>query len=244
MSLGRWLLPRRGGARRRDYLRLDRYYTELVIEPESPWIGKPLRRFEKAFKERLHRGLAAHGAPARSSRREAVQAGDVLLVRASPDEIASIKDEPGLALHAIAKYGEQSSEDRQTELRGEEQLVQVVVAPHSRFVGRTSADIDFLRNLGVVVVGLWRREGWLREEMSQMRLHEGDLLVLWGRSRTFEELAAHRGFLMMVPFAARSPTSRNRAALALAIVAAVIVAAATGCCPRSSPFSPARSRWS
>ena len=40
---------------------------------------------------------------------------------------------------------------------GEEQLVQAVVAPHSEFVGRSVGRLDFPRNLGVVVVGLWRK---------------------------------------------------------------------------------------
>ena len=48
----------------------------------------------------------------------------MLLVRASPDEIASIRNEPGLALHAVAKYGEQPGGDHRTEVLGEEQLVQ------------------------------------------------------------------------------------------------------------------------
>ncbi len=43
---------------------------------------------------------------ARDSARACLLAGDVLLVRASPDEIASIRDEPGLDLHAVAKYGD------------------------------------------------------------------------------------------------------------------------------------------
>ncbi len=43
--------------------------------------------------------------------------------------------------------------------------------------------------------------------MSQVRLKEGDLLVLRGTPDRFAELAAHHGFLMMVPFAA---TARRR----------------------------------
>lgn len=229
MLLGRWLVPKRSGeSGNADYLRLDRYYTELVVEAESPWIGKTRGEFEKNFKDRIQiADWLRHG---RRRREQAVEsplaAGDVLLVRASPDEIASIKDEPGLALHAVSKYGEKSGDDRETELLGEEQLVQAVVAPHSEFVGRTVADIDFLRNLGVVVVGLWRKEGWLRGEISEMQLEEGDLLVLWGRQPKFEQLAAHHGFLMLMPFAAQQK-SRRRASLALAIMVGAVVAAAT-----------------
>ena len=230
MSLGRWLLPRRtGAAAETDYLQLDRYYTELVVEDDSRWIDKPLQELESAFKERISivewlRG----GRPHRETGNAAVlQAGDVFVVRASPDEIASISKEPGLALHALAKYGDVPPKKEGESEADEGQLVQVVVAPHSRFIGRTIGHVDFLKSLGVLVVGLWRRAGWIREELSRVRLREGDLLVLWGTQRTFAELTEDRGFLMMVPFAAKE-RRRHRAAIAIAIVVAVIAAAASG----------------
>jgi di/tricarboxylate transporter len=237
MSLARWLLPRRGAlTHESEYLQLDRYYTELVVEPESPWIGKAVTEFQARFEDRLSiiewlRDGVRHRAIGEEAK---FQAGDVLLVRASPDEIASISKEPGLELHAIAKYGEPPPKDGDGK-PAEQQLVQVVVAPRSTFVGRTIGRIDFLRTLGVVVVGLWRRDGWMREEISQMRLREGDLLVLRGPPRTFAELAAHRGFLMMVPFAAKEHR-RHRAAVALGVVIAVVAAAASGIVPTQLAF--------
>ena len=231
MLLGRWLLPKREGdgeAQPGDYLRLERYYTELLVERDSPWIGRTRGEFEQAFAERLQVvDWLRHGMRRRRQAGDSpLAAGDVLLVRASPDEIASIKDEPGLALHAVAKYGDKPREDGQDELLGEEQLVQAVVAPHSEFIGRSVSDIDFLRTLGVVAVGLWRREGWLHGELSEVRLEEGDLLVLWGRQPEFETLAAHHGFLMLMPFQGQEKP-RRRAPLALAIMIATVAAAAT-----------------
>ncbi|WP_028916251.1 SLC13 family permease [Pseudoxanthomonas sp. J35] len=229
MLLGRWLLPRREGEAQAPELRLERYYTELLVEDGSPWIGRTREEFEQAFAERLQVvDWLRHGMRRRRQAGDSpLAAGDVLLVRAPPDEIASIRDEPGLALHAVAKYGDTPREGGQAELLGEEQLVQAVVAPHSEFIGRSVADIDFLRTLGVVVVGLWRREGWLHGELSGMRLEEGDLLVLWGRQADIQPLASHRGFMMLMPFQGRRQT-RRRAPLAVAIMVATVVAAATG----------------
>lgn len=229
MLLGRWLVPKRSGeSGNTDYLRLERYYTELVVEKESAWIGRTLGDLEKSFKDRLQvADWLRHGVRREQQRSgNVLQAGDVLLVRASPDEIASVKDEPGLGLHAVAKYGERPAEGRQVELLGKEQLVQAVVAPHSEFAGRSVADIDFPGSLGVVVVGLWRKESWLHGEMSEMLLQEGDLLVLWGREQDFERLASHHGFLMLMPFAGQRK-NRSRAPLALVIMAASVAAAAT-----------------
>ena len=238
MLLGRWLLPRRmGESSQADYLRLERYYTELLVEKDSPWIGRTRDQFERAFAERLQVvDWLRHGMRRRRQEGDSpLAAGDVLLVRASPDEIASIRDEPGLALHAVAKYGEKPDEERRPDALGEEQLVQAVVAPRSEFIGRSASDIDFLRTLGVVVVGLWRREGWLHGELSEMRLEEGDLLVLWGRQQDFEPLAGHHGFLMLMPFEGRRKT-RSRAPVALAIMFATVAAAATELLPPQIAF--------
>ncbi|UHQ24592.1 SLC13 family permease [Lysobacter sp. 5GHs7-4] len=231
MLAGRWLLPKRQGESGNvDYLKLERYYTELLVDKESPWIGKTLSAFDKAFQGRLQVvDWLRHGMRRRDQRADSpLAAGDVLLVRASPDEIASVRDEPGLSLHAVVKYGEKPREGGKAEAEalGEERLVQAVVAPRSEFLGRSVSEIDFLSTLGVVVVGLWRKEGWLRGELSELRLEEGDLLVLWGAQARLEQLAAHRAFLMLMPFDARGST-RRRAPLALGIMAASIALAAT-----------------
>ena len=236
MSLTRWLLPRKSGRSEEGaYLQLDRYYTELIVDAQSPWIDKPLVDFREHFKGRIAIvDWLRDGNPRRGVDPQAtLAADDVFLVRASPDEIASIENEPGLQLHAIAKYGEATKQP--TEPSEANQLVQVVVAPRSRFIGRTVAGIDFLKTLGVVVVGLWRREGWHREEISQVSLQAGDLLVLWGAPGKFPEIASHRGFLMMVAFAAKS-RDRRRATLAVVIVLAMVIGAAFEVVPTQLAF--------
>ncbi len=237
MLLGRWLLPRRmAQADETNYLRLDRYYTELIIELNSRWIDRPIAEFNRHFEGRLEvvewlRG----GVPQRNAGPESVLTlGDVLFVRAAPDEIASVESEPGLALHAVRKYADPRQPAGKDDPDGH-QLVQVVVAPHSPFVGETIGRLDFRRTFGVVVVGMWRRQGWIREEVSQVKLSEGDLLVLRGTPDKFAELAGHHGFLMMVPFSA-NPRRRGRAVRALLIVAAIVAAAATGLVPAQMAF--------
>jgi len=87
----------------------------------------------------------------------------------------------------------------------------------------------------VVVVGLWRKDGWMRDKLSDVRLNQGDVLVLWGAPDKFLELSEHRGFLMMVPFAG-DEKPRHRWPLALGIMVASIVAAATEWVPAQVAF--------
>ncbi|MFD0319953.1 SLC13 family permease [Lysobacter gummosus] len=155
--------------------------------------------------------------------------GDILLVEASADALASLHDDPGLDLNAIKRFGEHADGD------GEPQLVQALVAPGSEFVGRSVRELDFARQFHAVIAGLWRRHGAVAPRLSDARLREGDLLVLWGRPARFAELAAHHGFLMLVPFAGEA-RRRVRAPLALGILLMTIVAAATEWLPASLAF--------
>jgi di/tricarboxylate transporter len=238
MLFGRWLLPRRGDASPdADYLKLDRYYTEIIVESASPWIGKQLFELENAFGSRLTvMGWLRSGVSISKPIESAIlSAGDVLLVRASPDEMASIEHTPGLALHAVAQYGESRAVEADASLDGEEQLVQAVVAPSSEFIGRAIGTLDFVRTLGVAVVGLWRKEDWVGAELAQITLRTGDMLVLWGRQQKFAELAMHRGFLMMIPFVA-TQQKRHRWPVAVGILISAVVLTATKVMPAQIAF--------
>ena len=234
MSVNRWILPKRKArADEADYLRLDRYYTEVIVEPKSRWIGQPMADFNRYYDGRLEVvEWLRNGVPQHNKNRGSVLAeSDVLFVSATPDEIVSVESEPGLALHAVKKYGESSERD----FDESPQLVQVVVAPHSPFIGETIGAVDFHKTFDVVVVGIWRRQSWIRDRLSQVQLREGDLLVLRGTPDRFAALASHHGFLMMVPFSGR-PRRRQHAMRTILIVAAVVLAAATGLVPAQMAF--------
>ncbi|MGH8083438.1 MAG: SLC13 family permease [Lysobacter sp.] len=232
MLVARWLLPKRGGEHGDDgYLRLDRYRTELLIVEGSRWSTRPLAELQKALGDRfVMTGWLRDG-----QRRQDLGpsspliSGDVLLVEASADALASLHDDAGLDLNAIKRFGEHADGD------GEAQLVQAVIAPGSEFIGRSVRELDFARQFHAVIAGLWRRQGAVAPRLSDARLREGDLLVLWGRPARFAELAAHHGFLMLVPFAGEA-RRRIRAPLALGILGMTVLAAATEWLPASLAF--------
>jgi len=232
MQLTRWLLPRRSGAHGDDdYLRLDRYRTELLVVDGSRWSTRPLAELQKALGDRFRlRGWLRDG-KLREDLGESspLLAGDLLLVEAAADELMSLHDDPGLDLHAIARYGNTLDGE------GDAQLVQAVVAPGSEFIGRSIRELDFSRQFKAVIVGLWRRRGDIGDRVADARLREGDLLVLYGHPSHFGDLAAHHGFLMLVPFAGQTKR-RLRAPLALLILLVTILAAGTEWLPAPLAF--------
>jgi di/tricarboxylate transporter len=229
---GRWLLPdRAGGEAGSRRFALDDYYTELLILDNAPQVGTAYPAFVERYRDRfevvdwLRRGdPIRHGLDQRT-----IEAGDVLLVRSNPQGLADIADEKGLALHAVAKYGEPGDANASDRF-GEERLTQLVIAPHSWLVGRAVSAIDFRRRYGVVVVGLWRRDGWVRGELANTQLRAGDTLVVWGEPEQITALGAQREFLMALPFGARR-VRRSRAWWALGVLVASVVLAATEMLP-------------
>lgn len=223
MLLTRWLLPKHSGELGDDaFLRLDRYRTELLVVPGGQWATRTLAEMQKA----IGKSMTVHGWLREGKLRKDLKpsspmlAGDILLVETGADELLSLHDDPGLNLNAISRFGAGVIGD------GKPRLVQAVVAPGSVFIGHSIRELDFARRFKVVIAGLWRRRGDVTARLSDARLREGDLLVLYGRNARFAELATHHGFLMLVPFTGEAKR-RLRAPLALGILIATIFAAVT-----------------
>jgi di/tricarboxylate transporter len=238
LLFGRWLLPsHEGSGSGEDRFRLERYYTELVVLESSPHVGKSMGDFGKEHAERFRvvDWLRQGSSRPRPWRRKLLASGDLLLVRASPDELAALKEQQGLALSAVVQYGEEIGDDGRAAREDDERLVQAIVGPDSGLVGRTIGNVDFLQRYGVVVVGLWRKRGFIRKELSKVKLEGGDLMVLWGDKRALDGLARDPSFLLLVPFSGRARV-RGRGWLAALIMGLSVGAAASGLLPVAISF--------
>jgi di/tricarboxylate transporter len=232
LLVGRALLPdRKGTEESGGRFRLDEYFTELTVREDSPLSGRTVAELERDDRYHVNVvGLVRDGrrVPGPLGER-ALRPGDVMLVRTTPEQLVAIRDEPGVELHPITQYepkaGEKRAEDEPTE-----RLVQAVVAPGSDLAGRTIAEVDFRRRYGVIVLGLWRQQGWLEHEIAQTRLRAGDVLVLSGDDEAFDRVAADPGILMLVPFQGEG-RPRRRAPLAAVIMIATIALAAFNLLP-------------
>jgi len=230
LLLGRFLLPSRGGDDESiDHFRLEGYYTELVLLPDSALISKTIQEIEE--EQRNDFKVAAWYRNNRPREKpyghKKTQAGDVLVIRTNPDRLATIEQERGIALQPLEKYKETFSLSQENENNKEElssRLVQSVVAPRSEFIGKTIGKIDFLQNYGVMIVGVWRSRGMLRTELSRVRLREGDVLVMTGNDTSLKQISQDRSFLMLVPFKGE-PKPLHKARLAGGIMLLAILAA-------------------
>src|SRR5581483_3388495 len=212
--IGRFIMPNRQGTEDlTSKFKLREYVTELRIHEDSPFVGKTVgdlhadRAHELEIDGMVRRGrrLAAPFA------RRRIQDGDVLLIRATPEQLVSFTDTKGVELEPVAQYSDGEAKTkgngngngngkRHGDEAPEEELVQAVLAPRSNLAGRTLRDVNFKRRYGAVVVGLWRQERVAASELASTKLKAGDVLVLDGDEDAIARVSEDRDFLMIVPF--------------------------------------------
>ncbi|WP_374000051.1 SLC13 family permease [Bdellovibrio bacteriovorus] len=233
-----WVLPKTSGRDRHDEkFRIDEVFTELIVTERSKWLGLGIADFQK---ENLKRfvivGLKRYGNRISTLDAEVkLQEHDILLVKTSPDELLSVDEKMGLALRSVKKYGEEVQSGSSVKEAEEPVIVQGLIAPQSPFVGKTIGEIDFLRTLGVLVIALWRRDGWIYHEISQVRLKEGDLIILWGYEAQLDEVHQNSDFLLLFPLQVR-PKKRIKAKTAGLIMLISVFVAATETLPPHIAF--------
>jgi di/tricarboxylate transporter len=230
MLLFGWiLLPTRQGSGDSDErFRLDDYFTEVVVLPNSPFAGKSFeelvdnQNFQVSIVGWMRRGRRLN--PPFSERK--IEQGDVLLVRAAPEQIAAIRQQSGIELHPIQQYGANKEDTQQPNSDNlEDLLVQAIVAPNSELVGHSISDIDFRDRYGAIVISLWRQQGWFDRELAQTPLQAGDVLVFEGDEEAINRVRSDPAFLMMVPFQGEAKLP-GKAKLAAGIILLTIILAA------------------
>jgi di/tricarboxylate transporter len=232
LLVGRFLLPKRKGADDpARHFRLEDYLTEITILPDSPFLKKTVAEIESDAGYHFKvLGLIRKGQRLRAPyKQEELKAGDVLVVRTTPEELVTIRKQSNVELHPVKAYQtmkqrkkkEQDHEDDD----GADLFVQAMLGPRSDLAGRTLSEVDFRRRYGAIVVGLWRKDGWLNQEVSKVRLRPNDMLVLEGDEDSLARVAGDDAFLMVVPFHAE-PRMIRKGWLAGVIMLATILLAA------------------
>jgi di/tricarboxylate transporter len=209
LFVGRRFLPRTQPG---DVLAMqlgERYIAELIVEPDSSWIGKEINaeHFERDFDVDLIRVLRAGQALPVGDLGVVFAPYDSLLVRGELEHVLKLTSQNGLELHRPTiltnedRPEEQDKPAAETPHDKEEedahpQLAEVVVLTTSGLVGRTLKAARFSERYDAVVLGL-RRRGEVNDRPSITPLHAGDMLLVEGKRDALHALAETRGFLVV-----------------------------------------------
>lgn len=215
MLVGRWLLPREIHPHIAVESEIGKYVTELKLKPTSPLVGQTIadaRLGERygVYPLELLRGETHLWSP----RSQRLAGGDVLLVRGDWERIEELRTRADLELDPENRYGRERGNARV--------LVEVMLKPDSTIEGNTLDELDFPRNYDAIALALQRRGRVQREQLKDVRLATGDVLLLLADEAA---IAALRRDERLVVLSEREDTRRTprRALAAIAIMAAVVV---------------------
>ncbi len=152
---------------------------------------------------------------------------DVVIVAATRTALTKlIKSNPEILEGMMADFvlePEDDSSQRSSNLS----MVEAIVAPGSRLIGRTIAQIGFHYQTNCIILGVERRSRMIRERMNAIRLDAGDVLLVVGDIKDIQALRAERDVLMLETSMKDIPDPRN-ARIAILIFAFLILSVTSG----------------
>lgn len=209
---------------------LKDYLTEVIIPPTSSLIGRSLRdsglqrKFDIDILE-LVRNKVHLPQPFVD---KVLQAGDILIVRSSREDLLKIRDERGIEILPDVQF--QNENLTEAISSGEEKIAEVMILSNSRLIGSTLKDLRFRQRYNATVLAVRRGAETLKGRLGKIPLRFGDLLLVQGPKQSFLGLQTTRELLVLEEKDVES-LRRDKAWIALAITLGVIVVAALDWAP-------------
>ncbi len=156
-----------------------------------------------------------------------LSAGDTLVMAATRRQLTEALSTPGHPLSDLARSMDRQNKEDDGETPS---LAEVVVAPGSRMQGRSIYQTGFRFETGCRVLGVQRRSRMLRQNLRDIRLESGDVLLVLGTTKQIQGLRSNRDVLLLEWSATNLPNFAH-ATRARLIFGITILLAATNILP-------------
>jgi di/tricarboxylate transporter len=208
-----------------------RFLAQILIPLGSPLIGKTVSETgfsaEKGFKviDVFREGLSLRA----DLRDLSIQAGDRIVLRTPVSEVLTLKEAGSIAIGASASDTRPAFEPIQT---SETVIMEGVIGPQSRLIGRSLNGLGLARLYGVYVLAIHRR-GENITNTDDIRFDVGDTVLLEGPARGMRQLFDD-GILNNLTETTERAIRRGKAPIAIVALVSVMGLAALGVLPISA----------
>lgn len=107
-------------------------------------------------------------------------------------------------------------------------LLELILEPHSAYVGKTIKQMNFRRKYGFTVVALMRRGRSHRTDVGDLPLELGDSLLMIGSSERVRDLRLNPDVIILEPEPSTHAVPRRRALVSIAVFLSAIVLSLLG----------------
>ncbi len=200
-----------------------RFIAQILIPIDSPLVGRAIAETgfsaEKGFTviDVFREGLSLRD-QLKSIR---LQGGDRMVLRSPVSEMLTLREAGSVAIGAQAG-ARPSFEPVQS---SETVLMEGVIGPQSRLIGRRLAGLGLVRLYGVYVLAIHRRGENMAPQMGELRFEVGDTVLLEGPPRGMRQVFDEGDFNNLTQTSER-PIKRDKAPIAIVAVLLVMGLAA------------------
>ncbi|MGQ0525692.1 MAG: SLC13 family permease [Betaproteobacteria bacterium] len=257
--LGWRLVPvrERAGA---DTFDTGTYLTEATIAEDSAAAGKALHEIEKLLDDAEAQvvGLVRNDTLLSAPRpTQVLRAGDILVIEAEPDALATVLSNLGLRLEedvreapvenpsrteSGAKKGDHESRKEKKDTRAgrgdENALLEMAVLPDSVAIGRTATDLRLRTHHGINLLAISHQGQRSVRRLRTTPIEAGAVLLMQGPAEALSAFATDYGCVPLASRSIRIP-DRRRAIIAALLMAAAVAGAAFGLLPAAIAFAAA-----
>lgn len=234
----RWLLPDHAGSSEIDSMlpadsRHHEPYQleEAVFEVEVPFtsnlVGQTVAEANLGRDYGVYVFAIARGERLLASglAKTIVESNDHLLVCGQVPDLDRMTSEFGLGA------AEPSDTDLGQLGSGGARMAEVVVAPRSDLIQRTLPEVEFTARFGLNVLAVWREGVPRRTRLAELRLQQGDTLLVQGPTASVDELRQRSEDLVVISQETGMRFRRSRAPLSIAVLALFVIGMVTNAAP-------------
>ncbi len=208
---------------------LRKYLSEILVLPGSPLVGQPIGESDLAI---LDFQVLKIGRGAQTIFPEPglqIEEGDLLIVSGNIQNLLFVRKIEGIEIRADRNFAS-------SDLEGEEtHMAEVLVAARSQAIGHRLVEMDLHAKAGVSVIAIYRHGQTFVESLEEIRIREGDVLLVQSEPSGFTLLQENFG----LPVLEQVTAPHRKSARGLAVVGiffAAVLCGSLGVLPLSACF--------
>ena len=198
------------------------FMAEVFVRPDSEFCGQKVsecgvtKHRQIRLIEIIRNGVALKGNP----KEQVLEAGDRLLLACRPTTSILNNEKPALELPEALK------QNLEIIASTEGLVIEGIVAPHSQIIGKTIDEVNFRQQFRVVLIAVHRNGVNLRDSLNELRLKEGDTLLLMGSMSAVENLNNSDQIIVLDQQKSRNKMNPVKQLIALTTVVGIVLLAA------------------
>ena len=211
-----------------EAVKINNYTTEARVVASSAAVGKSISWLQKpAGGDAMVTGIISEGGARRTPLPDmSLKEGDLLIIEGEQAALDRIVTEGRLRL---------SERTHDTEKGKVINAVEAIVGEHSPLIGLSAKEVALFESTGLNLLAVSRRDMRFTERLGEIKIRNGDVVVLQGDLQKLPDLLREWGCLPLVARDLKLGRARN-GLIPILILAATMVATALGAVPVATAF--------